>query len=372
MAARYVDALRTAVAWELVYDVLMSSIMVAWPVAVGIAFYSVFSSIAAALLLAIAVVVLIIRPASPSIDSLRSIIGRILLLSATAYVGYLARSGLSGSLSRAPFSQLIGILDTGMLVVVWASVAAISAITVLMVLRLLRDEWVDRLLISCAQLNLVVELVCIAEALEKQEARVHWAPDSDVIAALRRLTEARLLVERHAWYPMGDLSVKEKQQVVNGMRTLSENILKLRSDLLQPKEGTVLELRERTTRIARSAYLGHFGEFAPGADESSISPVARLRASLGRLLSDLPLALVPFGAIWAFDQIGLDSPEYQIPRGTLLYGGVTFAIFVALRALDPSMPEKITLSGRFLSILRIWGTPSSKSEGEGDAKDEDA
>jgi len=360
MAKRYTDALSRAVNVERLFDLPILAIVVLWPFAVGIAFLASGESVAASLLLSVAVGALVVLPESPSSSTLRLAIGKIFLLSIAAFFGYPAWSRFTESGTIPPSSGVLGVLGGGhfgFLIVTWLSAAALCAITALLILRLARDEWVGRLLAVCTQESLVLELVWVAEILERQQERLDWVSDNEAKLALGRLGEAQLLAERYVWYPKKRMKRHERRQVANIIKALLREILQLRSKLLRPTRNTAVELREQAIKLAGLVQCGYFGELSSGMAGGETSLMARLRASLVRLLCDLPLALVPFGAIWMFDQIGLNSPEYATVRGTLLGMGVFWAMFVAARALDPSSPGKITLFGQFLSMFGTWGGP---------------
>lgn len=368
----YIDALRIAAAWELTADLLTFLVVVIWPVAAALTFFSTSDSLPTATFIGIFVFVLINFPIAPLNDSTRATVGNFLLLSVAAALSYFGRSQLSITNRPSAINHLFDAMSTGLLILTWGSVAVVSAIPALLLIRLYRDKFVDRLLICCAQQNLVVELVCIAEGLKTQESRIRLAQQSGAIYTLRRLTEARLLIERHAWYSMGDLDTKERRIVARNMRNLSNRIRLLRFKLLLAKDGTVTELHEETMSIATNVHLGRFGAFESSElDGVDTPPLTRLRKSLAHLLFDLPIILVPFSVIWTSDQFGFSSPSYQIPRVILFSAGVAFAIYVALRDLDPSMPRKDTLAEMFLSILKLWVTHSAAKDEDGsDSKSE--
>ena len=359
-ADTYLRNINLAAAWEGIFKLVMAAVVVASGILVVTAFQAGFDSASQALLVGLAVVLLIILPRPPSSDSLRSVLGKIVFLIVTAFVVYYAW----GNIDQFGLPAEVRIFAAAVLPVVkWISIAAVSVMTLLLVLRLTRDEFVDRVFMRCAQQSLVIELIGAAQMLESQAQGVEWGPDSVAWGVLERLDTARQLVDRHEWYPK--LRTAEKKRVVPTMRQISTSIRELRHDLLCPKEGTVRELRDKALNIASVVNCGYFGELSLPATEESPGIVARLRASLGRLLCDLPLALTPFGAIWLFDQIGFDSPGNQVLRGGLMWSGVSFAIYVAFRALDPSMAGKVTLFSRFRSILRISTTASSKHSASG-------
>ena len=367
LACGYLRALGIAAAWECVFDLLMTSIIVVASVVAGFAFHERGGSLTTAFFVGLTVFLVTRIPASPSIDSLRSIIGRICGLAVLAFLGYVAAPNLDRlGMTDGLHGSVVVVLPTA----VFASIVTASLMTLLLVLRLLRDECVNRVLRANAQQILTLELVSTAEALATlatQQERIDWRPGSAVMTALSRLDTAGRLIERHVWFREGLRDV-EKRKVVTDMRRLSVEVLQLRGQLINAKEGTVLVLRDEVFRKAKWVHRGLFGELSVPVIDKDVSAARRLRVGLVRLAWDLPLALAPVGVIWLYDLIGFDSPGNQLPRSAMMGAGASFAMYVALRALDPTTIGKVALSSALLEILRSWGlsrTEDGKAEKPG-------
>lgn len=236
LACGYLRALGIAAAWECVFDLLMTSIIVVASVVAGFAFHERGGSLTTAFFVGLTVFLVTRIPASPSIDSLRSIIGRICGLAVLAFLGYVAAPNLDRlGMTDGLHGSVVVVLPTA----VFASIVTASLMTLLLVLRLLRDECVNRVLRANAQQILTLELVSTAEALATlatQQERIDWRPGSAVMTALSRLDTAGRLIERHVWFREGLRDV-EKRKVATDMRRLSVEVLQLRGQLINAKRG---------------------------------------------------------------------------------------------------------------------------------------
>ena len=235
---------------------------------------------------------------------------------------------------------------------------------VLLVLRLTRDDWVDRVFKGRAQRILTLELIDAARALRKHQDHVSWNRHSTMPEALDRLDTAAKLIEAHPRLTKQQRNVKMRSST-SKMRALARNVQKMREDLCYPGPDTVRDVRLKVLYIAVLVDLGHFGSLDVPILERGATAGDRFRAVLARLAGDLPLALVPLAVIPLFDAIGLNTPENHAARGALVAAGATFAMFVICRAIDPTVPTKVSLTSALLKILNTW-RPAARGDDKAD------
>jgi len=249
--------------------------------------------------------------------------------------------------------------------VIFTSVMAAALLTLLLVLRLMRDGCVERVLRERTQELLAVELLLTAVNLGTQRERIDWGPGSPLRTALGRLDTAARLMEHHPWLE------KDRRQAgirdfTKLMNRLADDIDQLQRGLLAARSDSVLTIQDRVLIAAVKVNLGHFGDLDVPLVDKSTGILTRIRTALGRLAFDLPLALLPLGVIWLFDNVGLDSPENQVPRSALLAAGASFTMFVVCRAIDPTSSGKAKLTRVLLRLLQVWRAPPQDSTPDSD------